>query len=42
MDLLNEGCIGRLNTLAGEPARALTGGTLQVLFFDCSTLKSIS
>ena len=38
MDLLDEDCIERLNTLAGEQARALAGGTLQVLFFDCTTL----
>ena len=38
MDLLDEDCIERLNTLAGEQARALLGGPLRVLFFDCTTL----
>ena len=38
MDLLDAKRIAHLNTLAGEQARALAGGTLQVLFFDCTTL----
>ena len=38
MDRLDEACIERLNTLAGEQAAALLGGPLQVLFFDCTTL----
>ena len=38
MDLLDEACIERVNTLAGEQARALLGGRLRVLFFDCTTL----
>ena len=38
MDLLDEDCIERLNTLAAQQARALLGGPLRVLFFDCTTL----
>lgn len=38
MDLLDDTCIERLNTLAGEQAQALLGGALRVLFFDCTTL----
>jgi len=38
MDRLDEACIERLNTLAETQARALLGGPLRVLFFDCTTL----
>lgn len=38
MDLLDADRIERLNALAGQQARALLGGTLRVLFFDCTTL----
>ncbi len=38
MDLLDAACIERLNTLAETQARALLGGPLRVLFFDCTTL----
>lgn len=38
MDLLDEDRIERLNALAGQAAKALLGGTLRVLFFDCTTL----
>ena len=38
MDLLDEKRIEQLNTLAGEQAKALLGGPLRVLFFDCTTL----
>ena len=38
MDLLDADRIERLNALAGQEAKALLGGTLRVLFFDCTTL----
>lgn len=38
MDLLDATRIAHLNALAGEQARALLGGPLRVLFFDCTTL----
>ncbi|MYH68622.1 MAG: IS1634 family transposase [Gammaproteobacteria bacterium] len=38
MDLLDADRIERLNALAGQQAKALLGGTLRVLFFDCTTL----
>ena len=38
MDLLDDKRIERLNTRAGQQARALLGGPLRVVFFDCTTL----
>ena len=38
MDLFDETRIEQLNTLAGQQAKALLGGPLRVLFFDCTTL----
>ena len=38
MDLWDDDRIARLNALAGAQAKALLGGPLRVLFFDCTTL----
>ena len=38
MDLLDDTRIEQLNTLAGQQARALLGGPVRILFFDCTTL----
>ncbi len=38
MDLWDDDRIARLNTLAGAQAKALLGGPVRVLFFDCTTL----
>jgi transposase len=38
MDLLDAARIEQLNTLADRQARALLGGPVRILFFDCTTL----